>query len=231
MDAAYWSDVFSRLAALSRQWAGEHDKSQALFAALLDFRGRLVSLSADEPFAPLSGAHRSTLDAALPLLRAKHVRGLENILAALRKAGDRFKRVRAEMGDVHAAVWQRHATVASESAAQAAALDAPQWSTVGAGRGRDAQPVGLPAATTCIEWVRELDSLYAKELLLKLELLDGIDLGASDAALQGIVRLWNLQPNLTAAPATLERVDALAQSLSLPAEPLSLDADDAADCT
>ena len=88
------------------------------------------------------------------------------------------------------------------------------WGLVGAGRGHDAQPVGLPSPVACIAWVRELDEMYGSELLLKLELLDGIDLGARAEVLHGIQRLWTLQPHLT--PTSVERLAALAESLTLP---------------
>ena len=47
---------------------------------------------------------------------------------------------------------------------------------VGAGQGDDAQRVGLPPPAQCIEWLQAIDQQYAAELLLKLELLDGIDI-------------------------------------------------------
>ena len=216
MDASYFSEIFVRLVSLARQWSAEQKKSESLFAALLEFHGRLVSLSSSNPFAPLSEEHRETLEAALPLLRAKHVRGLENILAALHKSAERFKHVRAEMGELHASLWHRHAALASEGAAQAAALDVPQWSIVGAGRGHDAQPVGLPAPTTCIEWVRDLDALYAAELIIKLEVIDALDAGASDEVLQLAARTWSEQRHLKSQPVTMERVAVLTESLTLP---------------
>ena len=49
--------------------------------------------------------------------------------------------------------------------------------------------------------------------MLKLELLDSVDLGAGGAALQGVHRLWTLQPHLE--PAPIERLDALTESLTL----------------
>lgn len=213
MDASFFGDIFSRLAALSDKWRAEQKKSEALFTALLEFHGRLVNMTSDDPFEPLSDFHRKTFEAALPLLRAKHVRGLENILASLRRSLDRFKALRAEMGELHASVWQRHSMVASDPQ-QAPSLDVPSWGVVGAGRGSDAQPVGLPAPNTCIEWVAEIDRMYASELLVKLELLDAVDLGLQGEVLQGLYRLWSLQIHVK--PAVLERLTVLADSLTLP---------------
>jgi len=120
-------------------------------------------------------------------------------------------------------VWQRHAAVISADGttpeAAAAALAEPTSGVVGAGRGRDAQTVGLPPPMLCIDWVRELDGMYASELLLKLELLDGIDLGLGSEVLQGVSRLWTLQPHL--GTAAIERVASLAASLNLPQEGIS----------
>ena len=230
MDASFFADIFVRIAALSRRWEAEQSKSERLFSALLEFHDRLHLLSVGEPLSEYS-AMKGQED-LVPLLRGKHVRGLENILAALRKSARAFESMRAEISEVHAAVWQRHGAMVSAaetkprssaatseggSAAHDAAamlLAEPAWGLVGAGRGRDARPVGLPAPMVCIEWVRELDAMYASELLLKLALIDSIDLGAKGEVLQGTQRLWSLQPHLN--PAAIERVAALAESLTLP---------------
>ena len=219
MDASFFADVFSKLTALSKRWSAEQTKSESLFAALLEFHGRLLTLTADSPLPP-SLDH---LEDAAPLLRARHVHGLENILAALRKSTDKFTALRAEISEVHTSVWQRHAAVISADGttpeAAAAALAEPTSGVVGAGRGRDAQTVGRPPPMLCIDWVRELDGMYASELLLKLELLDGIDLGLGSEVLQGVSRLWTLQPHL--GTAAIERVASLAASLNLPQEGIS----------
>ena len=226
MDASFFADIFVRIAALSRRWEAEQAKSERLFTALLTFHDRLHLLSVGEPLSEVS-AMKGQED-LVPLLRGKHMRGLENILTALRKSANTFESLRAEISEVHAAVWQRHGAMVSaaetkprkSSAATSGGGDAtamllaePAWGVVGAGRGRDARPVGLPAPMVCIEWVRELDAMYASELLLKLSLIDSIDLGAKGEVMQGTQRLWSLQPHLT--PAAIERVAALAESLTL----------------
>ena len=227
MDPGFFADAFLRLATLSRRWEAEQQKSEALMVALLEFHGRLINLSTEDPFAALES--RDELEATLPLLRAKHVHGLDNIMSALQKSSARFSTIRDDIAEVHANVWQRHGAVvtaavekagsssvgdsaASEMAAKL--LSEPTWGVVGAGRGRDAQPVGLPAPMVCIEWVREADAIYAAELLLKLELVDALDLGASAEVLHGLHRLWTVQPNLT--PSVIERVRVLAEALNLP---------------
>ena len=88
------------------------------------------------------------------------------------------------------------------------------YGIVGAGRGLDAQPVGLPSSLELIEWVREIDAQYTAELLLKLELLETVDISMSTDALHNVVRLWVLQPHLS--PQALRRAASMAESLTLP---------------
>ena len=85
---------------------------------------------------------------------------------------------------------------------------------MGAGRGLDAQRILRPPVAECIEWLAELDRQYAAELLLKLELLDSIELGSMSAdALHGVAQLWSLQPHISL-PA-LERLRVVVASLTL----------------
>ena len=221
MDASFWSDTFVCLASLVKRWSDEQGKSETLFAALLEFHIRLLTLTED---ALPTLKERAGLEDTLPLLRTRHVHGVENLLAALQKTAERFRALHTEIAEVHAAAWQRHsaAVTSAESAsskrssahdAAAAALAEPAWDVVGAGRGSDAQRVGLPPPMVCIDWVQELDAMYAAEMLLKLELLDGIDLGAGAEVMQGVHRLWSLQPHLSTA--AIERVAALAEALTL----------------
>ena len=163
---------------------------------------------------------------ALPLLRAKHVRGLENLLGALQASLRRFETLQAEFAEINADIQQRHGAAADTAPSNAAAVavdsarskgsrDEPAiWGVVGAGRGLDAQRVGLPPTSLLFEWVREFEVQFAAELLLKLELVDGISLGMSADALHGVHRLWTLQPHLNTV--MLERTAALNESLTLP---------------
>ena len=206
-DASYWADTFGDIVKLGKRWSAEQAKSEAIFTALLEFHGRLKLLEPDA----CEGA--AALGDSLKPLHARHVRSVENLLAALRASWHRFEALHAELADLHASVWKRHDTVLAESNADASALSESAWSVVGAGRGLDAQPVGLPPPLVCIEWVRELDAQYASELLLKIELLDGIVFGMSVDALQGSHRLWTLQPHLC--QQSLDRAVMLVESLTL----------------
>ena len=106
---------------------------------------------------------------------------------------------------VQAAARRKHGGAPSDAPATLA--------VVGAGRGVLEQPVLMPPAWQCLEWVHELEALLARELLLKTALVDGL---AHDAPLehaQQTVQLWRLQPNLGRAP--LERLQALVGSLTL----------------
>jgi hypothetical protein len=210
MDAGYWADVFVRLATISRKWSAEQSKTLAIFVALIEFHGRLHLLS------PEAVGAQEILRDSLPQLRAKHVRGIENLLGAMRKSWERFESLHIEMSELHASVWTRHSAVLSEAghgSAPASELSEPGWSVVGAGQGLDAQLVGLPPPLECIQWVRKLENQFAAELLLKLELLDSIDLAMSAEALHGAHRLWTLQPHLD--PPTLSRITSFAESLTI----------------
>lgn len=229
-DVATWIEAFTTGAKLVRRWGAEQARTEALFAALLEFHGRLRLLEQQGA----AGIAQTALEAvepgvALPRLHTKHVRGLENLLAALQTSARKFEEIQVEISEVHAEVRCRCGTDAvgcapgatsspadgssSSSSGTSATADHAFWGLVGAGRGLDAQQVGLPPPRVCAGWVRELDEQFAAELLLKLELLDSIDLTAEGDALFGIQRLWTLQPHLS--PETLSRTTALAESLTL----------------
>lgn len=191
---------------MSTRWSAEQAKTEPIFAALLEFHGRLHLLR-DRPL-PLSMPCPVELADAGARLRTKHVRGVENLLAALRASATRFETFQIALSDVHSSVCARHVATATSHEQQQRT-----WSTVGAGRGLDAQRVGLPAAEQWVEWIGELDAQYTRELLLKLELLDTLQLSMSREALQGTHRLWTLQPHLSLP--SLERLRAVAQSLTL----------------
>ena len=79
------------------------------------------------------------------------------------------------LAQLHSSAWQRHATLAVPAAEAAQ----PVLAVVGAGRGRVAQEIHMPPTLQCIEWLQELDSKFSHELLLKLELLDRLQLHCS----------------------------------------------------
>ena len=141
MDAAYLADAFGQALGLSRKWAAEQQRSESLFAALLDFHSRLRQLKLVELAAFGIG---SDLEDVPSLLRARHVRGAENLMSALRKSSIRFQEHHAAFAEVHASMWERHdsavaAAVDSHgpSSSTAAFLAEPTWNVVGAGRGLD----------------------------------------------------------------------------------------------
>ena len=216
-DASYWCDIFTQALTVTRQWAAEQAKADAIFTAAIEFHGRLQLLgNADKPAAIASvgssSIHSQVISDALPRLRNKHVHGLENLLAALHTSAGRFEELRRKLSELHTALWTRHAA-AFEPGARPAELAEPSCSVVGAGRGTDAQRVFLPPPMQCIEWVQELDSMFTAELLLKLELLESISVELGNDALHGIYRLWSLQPHLR--PMALAQLQALVESLTL----------------
>ena len=210
IDVPEASDAFRTLATLASKWAAEQQKSDAVFAALLEFHGRLMLL---EPQRATAAATRKTLgQEGMLLLQAKHVRSLENLLCALQISVTKFEALHSDVSEVYAEICHRHSS--GSSPVDGSHEQQQRWGVLGAGRGLDAQSVGLPPPDTCIAWVRECDQQFAAELLLKLEILDRLDLGRTSEELHGLHRLWTLQPNL--APATLERTRALAESLRPP---------------
>lgn len=220
-DIATWIDAFTTSMKLIRRWTAEQQRTDSILAALLEFHGRLLLL---ESGSTSGTAAKEVLEAAapgeaLPLLHARHVRGLENLLAALQTSARKFEAIQMDMSEVYAEVRQRCGIVEGDSSSTLVREDCvdraqqPTWGLVGAGRGLDAQRVGLPPPAVCVQWVRELDQQFAAEMLLKLELLDAVDLGMSADALHGIHQLWTMQPHLR--PETLERTAALADSLKL----------------
>ena len=231
LDASFFATACAEALSVSRKWQTEQQRSESLFAALLDFHSRLRLLNGrgSVAVAELSAfGAGSGLEDVPTLLRMRHVKGVENLMSALRASCERFENHHRSMAEVHASMWERHA-MAEDAAAERAGktkegdsggplnlgFDAPAWSVVGAGRGLDAQRVLLPPVESCIEWVGELDRQYTAELLLKLELIDSIDLsliGAED--LHGVYELWMLQPGLK--PQSLERLRVVVESLTVP---------------
>lgn len=214
MDASYWADVFTRVVKLSKRWSSEQARCEIVLGALAEFHGRLAQLAHDPP------APQQVLGSdVMSLLRAKHVRGVENLMEAMHSSCRKFEAVHGELSDLHSSLWNRYETLLKEhhqvrDITTGSAFEQPTWSIVGAGRGLDAQPVGLPSSLELIEWVREIDAQYTAELLLKLELLETVDISMSTDALHNVVRLWVLQPHLS--PQALRRAASMAESLTLP---------------
>ena len=106
MDASYWADVSTKALSVVRRWEAEHERSNAVFAALVEFHSRLQLF--DTTTAP--GALGALVDRpdTLPLLHAKHVRGVENLMVALHEGIVRRTTLQDELSRVHASVWERH---------------------------------------------------------------------------------------------------------------------------
>lgn len=215
MDASYFAPIFSSALAITRKWSAEQTRCEGVFSAILEFHGRLRLLAPESAEDEAVVGVLAKLPNAVPLLRAKHVRGLERLMSALRESVARYEALHAELSELHAATWQRHAAVTAESPAEA--LDEPAWGVVGAGRGADAQRVLMPPPLQCMDWLRELDAMYAAELLAKLQLVDAIDFGHGAAQLQDVAQQWLLQPHLEEAP--IERLSVLVESLTLEPRP------------
>lgn len=198
--ATYWRTLFTQAVGVTRRWRAEQAKSEGVISVAAEFSSRLRTLSTSSVPAPLL-----ELPDAVTLLRAKHLRGLENIMAALRESVATFAALHAELAELSAAAWSKHGGSAASSSATVV--------VVGAGRGLAEQPVLMPPPGQCLEWMGELDRLFCRELLLKTRLVEQLTHDAPAEQVQQTIHLWQLQPNLRAAP--LERLNALAVSLTL----------------
>ena len=214
MDASYWQDVCTRAVSVTHRWAVEQERSTSVLAALLEFQARLRLLEPDAVDAAALGALVGLTD-TLPLLHAKHVRGLENLMSALREGVSRLSGLHAELGQMHTSVWERHAKSRTNES-EPMRLARPSWELAGAGRGLESQRVALPSALQFIEWTQELDQMFGSELLLKTQLLDAISYDMPTEQLHGVHRIWTLEPNIRSE--AVQRWGMLAVSLTIPDE-------------
>jgi hypothetical protein len=104
--ATYWQQLFTQALRVTQRWRAEHTRSEAVLAAAAEFQSRLRLLSRTGPGAGAgAGAGAPCVLAQLPdalaLLRGKHLRGLENIMAALRESVAVFAALHAELTALH----------------------------------------------------------------------------------------------------------------------------------
>ena len=102
--ATYWQQLFTQALRITQRWRAEHTRSEGVLAAAAEFQSRLHLLSRTGPGAG-AGAGAPCVLAQLPdalaLLRGKHLRGLENIMAALRESVAVFASLHAELAALH----------------------------------------------------------------------------------------------------------------------------------
>ena len=104
--ATYWQQLFTQALRITQRWRAEHTRSEGVLAAAAEFQSRLHLLSRTGRGAS-AGAGASApcvlaqLPDALALLRGKHLRGLENIMAALRESVAVFAALHAELAALH----------------------------------------------------------------------------------------------------------------------------------
>ena len=102
--ATYWQQLFTQALRVTQRWRAEHTRSEGVLAAAAEFQSRLRLLSRTGPGAG-AGAGAPCVLAQLPdalaLLRGKHLRGLENIMAALRESVAVFAGLHAELTALH----------------------------------------------------------------------------------------------------------------------------------
>ena len=100
--ATYWQQLFTQALRVTQRWRAEHTRSEGVLAAAAEFQSRLRLLSRTGAGA---GAGAPCVLAQLPhavaLLRGKHLRGLENIMAALRESVAVFAALHAELAALH----------------------------------------------------------------------------------------------------------------------------------
>ena len=102
--ATYWQQLFTQALRITQRWRAEHTRSEGVLAAAAEFQSRLHLLSRTGPSVG-AGAGAPCVLAQLPdalaLLRGKHLRGLENIMAALRESVAVFASLHAELAALH----------------------------------------------------------------------------------------------------------------------------------
>ena len=104
--ATYWQQLFTQALRVTQRWRAEHTRSEGVLAAAAEFQSRLRLLSRTGPGAGAgAGAGAPCVLAQLPdalaLLRGKHLRGLENIMAALRESVAVFAALHAKLAALH----------------------------------------------------------------------------------------------------------------------------------
>ena len=97
MDASYWGDVFKQALSISSRWAAEQARTLAMLSAFTEFHERLQMMerTSDETL-----AKRKAIADAWPLLRMKHVRGMENLLAALHSSTSQMESLRGSLSEL-----------------------------------------------------------------------------------------------------------------------------------
>mmetsp|Transcript_20117 Transcript_20117/g.41042 ORF Transcript_20117/g.41042 Transcript_20117/m.41042 type:complete len:209 (-) Transcript_20117:88-714(-) len=200
--ATYWQQLFTQALRVTQLWQAEQARSEGVLTAAAEFQSRLRLLSRTGPSVS-TPCILAELPDAVALLRGKHLRGLENIMAALRESIAVFAALHKELAGLHAGARRKHACASTDAP--------PTLAVVGAGRGTLEQPVLIPPPWQCLNWVSELDGIFSRELLLKTALVGGLTHDAEHT--QQALHLWRLQPNL--GRASLERLHALVSSLSL----------------
>ena len=115
MDSLYWQATFTSALKVRQKWATEQALGETILVALIEFHGRLrlLASSSDRACPEVFGV---LLDfpGALRQLRGKHLRGMENLMAALSGCIARFQTLHAELAELHAGSWQRFAQSASK---------------------------------------------------------------------------------------------------------------------
>ena len=97
MDVAYWQTAFSAALARTQRWAAEHARSETLLSVLVDFHSRigLLKQTGDGALAVLE-----RVPDAVPRLRAKHLRGFENLLVELRGCTSKLEAIQADIAEI-----------------------------------------------------------------------------------------------------------------------------------
>lgn len=226
MDGSYWGEIFRDAARISRAWAAEQARTEAILAALLEFHSRLVQLGPwiprvrPEPYGALLRAEPNSDGlGCISELRARHERGRSNLLRALQESVNKFSIFQQDFAQLHGRVYDRYNKLShmlrfDESVVLSAEVSE---TIVGAGRGIKAGKILFPPAPEAVRWVKEVDIAFTKELELKLRLLDILttnDAGPNSLSqLSRAARIWCLQPGIERE--AVERLPYLVESLTV----------------
>ena len=98
--ATYWQQLFTQALRITQRWRAEQTRSERVLAAAVEFQSRLRLLSRTAPSAS-TPCVLAELPDAVALLRGKHLRGLENIMASLRDSVAVFAGLHADLVGLH----------------------------------------------------------------------------------------------------------------------------------
>ena len=209
MDGTDYRLLFTKLQTITRKWNHKHKHAHNLLHALLQFKHRTTLLN--------QNAHRQRPEALRPLenfqhatqaLHRKHVKGMENIICALKDALRDFATLHADMAQLRQTFKER------VGQNQESREVGPEQVIVGAGRGIAAQSMLIPGPEYFMDWLTVADKLFKRELDEKMDSINAISYEMPVDNLSHMVEFWASQP--VARGPVLDQLDLFVDSFSIP---------------